>query len=306
MVDPDQFRRHLGNHLQQVALFSLPRLSQDHDQSLGPHDGVDIPDRDKMSRGCRWIRDDCGHGWSIVSRKRTTFIALISFLNLWQAHRVSKNQLALEEASAQGDEKLVRLLLDQGTKVNFEGQSYGSALYKAVSRGHESIVQLLLEKARRMRRILRDDSNALTTVSYMGHEEVVRLLLDKGADVNAQGGYYGNALQAAAWSGNEKVVRLLIDHGADANVSSIITVNALNTDHNLLIGLHYSIAYLKDIIRENIPSVKEEVGPYGSFTLIYDDKLLEDESRSCREEGIGEGSRLLCRFDPWSPLSGEN
>lgn len=366
VVDLDQFRRHLGNHLQQVALFSLPRLTQDHDQSLGPHDDVGVPDRDDMSRGCRWIRDDCGHGWSIVSLKRTTFIALASFLKLWQAHKKC-DPFALEEASRLGDEKLLRLLLDRGTEVNLQGQWYGSALYEAVFRGHESIVKLLLEKGADVNPMSSNDSgytNALTTASERGHERLVKLLLEHGADVNAQGGGYGNALQQAALSGHEKVIQLLlnsgadvnaqgghygnalqaaaandghdqivqllldhganvnaqggfygnalqaakstnlvrkmeilIDRGADANVPSIITVTVLNTDHNLVIGLHYSVGYLKQIINEEIPPVTEAIKTHvtKSVTLVYDDKVLGDESRSCREEGLGEGSHLLCR-----------
>ena len=79
VVNLDQFRQHLGKHLQQVALFSLPRLGQGHDQSLGRHYDSGIPDQDAFSVGYRWIREDCGYGWSIVSRKRATFIALAFF-----------------------------------------------------------------------------------------------------------------------------------------------------------------------------------------------------------------------------------
>lgn len=78
VVDLDEFRRHLGHHLQQVALFSLPRLNQD--QEMDSNDVVGLPDRDTMSAGYRWVRDDCGRGWSIVSSRRTTFIALAFFL----------------------------------------------------------------------------------------------------------------------------------------------------------------------------------------------------------------------------------
>ena len=68
-----------------MALFSLPRLIQGHDQSLGRHNDSEVPDRDAISEGSWWIRDDCGYGWSIVSRRRATFIALAYFLNLCPA-----------------------------------------------------------------------------------------------------------------------------------------------------------------------------------------------------------------------------
>lgn len=78
VVDLDEFRRHLGHHLQQVALFSLPRLNQG--QEMGSNHVVGILDRDSMPTGYRWIRDDCGRGWSIISGRRATFISLAFFL----------------------------------------------------------------------------------------------------------------------------------------------------------------------------------------------------------------------------------
>jgi len=89
VVDLDQFRRHLGHHLQQVALFSLPRLDQDQD--VGSNDVGGIPGRDALSKGCRWVRDDCGRGWSIISRKRTAFIAFAYFLALYRNQNQSSN-----------------------------------------------------------------------------------------------------------------------------------------------------------------------------------------------------------------------
>ena len=61
----------------------------------------------------------------------------------------------LEEASAEGQEAVIKLLLDNGADINAQGGFYG---------------------------------NALQIASAGGHKAVVKLLLDRGADVNAQGG----------------------------------------------------------------------------------------------------------------------
>ena len=101
VVDIDQFRRHLGHHLQQVALFSLPRLTQGQD--VGSNDVGGLPDRDAMSEGCLWVREDCGHGCSIISGKRATFIAFAFFLALY---RSQKEHVKGDELSkAQRDQK---------------------------------------------------------------------------------------------------------------------------------------------------------------------------------------------------------
>jgi len=94
VVNTDQFRRHLGHHLQQIALFSLPRLEGDgHDRgsnnaaltrSLG-RGGSDV--FDSSGRHYRWVREDCGRGWAAVSSRRAHFIAFAAFLTLYKKHR---------------------------------------------------------------------------------------------------------------------------------------------------------------------------------------------------------------------------
>ncbi|KAK2759476.1 hypothetical protein FQN54_002954 [Arachnomyces sp. PD_36] len=77
VVSTEQFRKHLGHHMQQVALFSLPRLQSSQDRSLGSVD-VGASDRDDASEvemgdeGCR-LR-------TIIVRKRAIFRALSFFL----------------------------------------------------------------------------------------------------------------------------------------------------------------------------------------------------------------------------------
>ncbi|KAH0559111.1 hypothetical protein GP486_004323 [Trichoglossum hirsutum] len=80
----NQFRRHLGHHLQQVALFALPRSIQDHGRSLGSNDVGGFLGRDKMSKTYLWVRDDRGRGWSIISHKRATLFAFAYFLALYR------------------------------------------------------------------------------------------------------------------------------------------------------------------------------------------------------------------------------
>jgi len=70
--------------LQQVALFALPRFVQDQDYPGGSRYPGGIPDLDAMSQGYRWVRDDCGRGWNIVSGKLATFTAIGYFLNLYR------------------------------------------------------------------------------------------------------------------------------------------------------------------------------------------------------------------------------
>lgn len=109
VVNLDHFRGHLGKHLIQVAPFSLPRLTQDPDKSLGPCEDGGVLDRDSISKGSRWIRDDCGSGWSVILRKRRTLIALASFLTLYRVKRRKVKRSELQWASTLGEEKKIQL-----------------------------------------------------------------------------------------------------------------------------------------------------------------------------------------------------
>ncbi|RYP75133.1 hypothetical protein DL771_002594 [Monosporascus sp. 5C6A] len=53
---------------------------------------------------------------------------------------------ALQAASANGHEKVVKLLLSKGADVNAQGGTYGNALQEASANGHEKVVKLLLNR----------------------------------------------------------------------------------------------------------------------------------------------------------------
>lgn len=129
---------------------------------------------------------------------------------------------ALEAASRQGSEELIRLLLANGADVNAYSGLYGNPLCNAGLSGNPQVVQMLLDNGA--------DVNAgsffilgtplMWATNQEDNEKVVELLLQQGAHVNDQGGTRGNALQNACGRGNARVVRLLLDWGADVNARS--------------------------------------------------------------------------------------
>ncbi|KAF8960319.1 hypothetical protein BDZ97DRAFT_1922228 [Flammula alnicola] len=133
---------------------------------------------------------------------------------------------ALQAASSEGHEAVVKVLLQKGAEVNAQGGRYHNALQAASSEGHESIMKLLLQKGAEVD-AQGPFGNALKVASLEGREALVKLLLEKGADVNAQGGFYGNALQAASFRGHEAIVKLLLEKGAEVNAQGGEYGNAL-------------------------------------------------------------------------------
>jgi ankyrin repeat protein len=107
--------------------------------------------------------------------------------------------IPLCRAAEEGQEEIVRLLLDKGADINAECEEddLGSALQSACSHANEELVTLLLARGANVDQQGGRFGNALQAASYNGHVQIVRLLLDAGADIHAQGGMHGNALQAA-------------------------------------------------------------------------------------------------------------
>lgn len=101
VVSLEQFRRHLGHHLQQVAMFALPRRNQDSESRQDSSAAVGRADRDDISQGYRWVRSDCGRGWSIVSNSRLKFFAFAAFNELLSV-KMRKKRLGLKQTSVFG------------------------------------------------------------------------------------------------------------------------------------------------------------------------------------------------------------
>lgn len=121
----------------------------------------------------------------------------------------------LEIASSSGNEKVVKLLCEQGAETGT------CALHEAVLNHHEHIVQLLLEHGADVNvRNKKGDTPLGKAVGY--HlEDNIRLLLEHGADVHARDRAGGTLLHTAVQtSASEGVILLLFKHGVDAHVQN--------------------------------------------------------------------------------------
>lgn len=241
-VNPDQFRRHVGKHMEQVALFSLPRLVQEKSNSLGAQDDADLRNWDNISIGCRWIRDDCGRGWSIVSRKRITFFALAYVLNLRQALKISNLTASNPEKPDGGDistrcrwmrDRWIRDDCGKGwdivsrREITFHALACVLNLRQALrDLGPLEIAleqnneELMLQQLRRNINIntqTKKFRNVLREVFRKGYTEVFRRLMDQGAGMTVEIIHYHSALQAASFHGHMAMVQLFLDRGADIN-----------------------------------------------------------------------------------------
>ncbi len=122
----------------------------------------------------------------------------------------------LHDAAKNGDLKLARQLLDQGTNPTDFDSSGEPALLIASLAGHEDIVAFLLDNGVSVESRNKGGLTALHAAAYAGNLDVVKLLVSKKAPVNDDKNFYHmSPLHAAAEEGHAEVVAFLLANKAD-------------------------------------------------------------------------------------------
>ena len=148
-----------------------------------------------------------------------------------------KGLVALVEAAREGQELIVKTLLENGASANVQDGSGITALMRASQYGHLNIVSQLIRAganvnyknptvwvmAKEYRR------TPLHAAAYNGYTDIVELLLENGATADLYDGNldkeknrYGDGpgdtpLMLAASQGNVKIVTILLKHKVDVN-----------------------------------------------------------------------------------------
>lgn len=118
---------------------------------------------------------------------------------------------ALSLAAENGQEAMVKILLENGAELDSNGQA---VLWWAARYGHDKVVKLLLDKGAKTDSTDDCGQTPLSAAAQKGHEMVVKLLLENGADVNSKVAYGKTALSFAAAEGHITILKLLIENGA--------------------------------------------------------------------------------------------
>ncbi|WEW60166.1 hypothetical protein PRK78_005651 [Emydomyces testavorans] len=110
---------------------------------------------------------------------------------------------------------LLQLLIDRGVDIDAKDQDYGqTAVQKAASQGDDEVVRLLIENGADVHARCSSDNTVLHAAALACNAETINFLIDKGLDVNATHNTGGTPLHAAASTSNIAAVRTLIDRGA--------------------------------------------------------------------------------------------
>lgn len=96
------------------------------------------------------------------------------------------NQTPLSCASGNGREATVKLLLDKGASIEAKNHYGRTPLWRAVSGGHLEIAKLLLNNGANIETKDCHGQTPLSVAAGLKHEAIVGLLLDKGANLEAR------------------------------------------------------------------------------------------------------------------------
>ncbi|KAK6358149.1 hypothetical protein TWF730_007503 [Orbilia blumenaviensis] len=162
----------------------------------------------------------------------------------------------LEEALYDGNQKVVKLLIDKVVDFNAEERK---TFELAAAGGYQKAIELLIEMD-----VDIDKNRALNWAACEGYQKLVELLIEKGANVDADEGL---TLYGAVQGGDIEMVKLLISLGADINISEGEALAEAARENNiemvkLLISLGASInmsrgkALAEAVQKGNIEMVK--------------------------------------------------
>lgn len=136
-------------------------------------------------------------------------------LTMLKAMSVEPTADRLVQYAAQSDLTAVKLLLAAGVPARATNTIHGAtALHNAAAQGHLELIRLLLDQGGKINARDVRGATPLCVASFYGQVAAAQLLLERGAAVKAEPGSSTFPLLAATQSGNAQMVALLLSHGA--------------------------------------------------------------------------------------------
>lgn len=103
---------------------------------------------------------------------------------IYARNDIGETALSRAVGSLHPNQRLVKLLLERGAKVNIRLSTSETPLHLAASKGHVAIVRPLLDHGAEVNAQTRDGLTPLNLAVRFQHPEAAKLLASRGADVN--------------------------------------------------------------------------------------------------------------------------
>jgi ankyrin repeat protein len=135
----------------------------------------------------------------------------------WKERKDRHLRMPLAWAAKNGQDGVVRFLLEKGAEVDWKDRDRRTALCEGTLGGHEAVVKLLLKNGAEVDSKDINGKTPLSHAAYEGDQAVVKLLLENGAEVESKDNNGRTPLSWAASSQNKAVVELLLKNGAEVD-----------------------------------------------------------------------------------------
>tara|TARA_R100001530_G_scaffold135802_2_gene113989 strand:+ start:2423 stop:3061 length:639 start_codon:yes stop_codon:yes gene_type:complete len=122
--------------------------------------------------------------------------------------------VALLEASSHGNDKIAKLLIDKGAKLNIVDEDGKTPLFIASSSGHVEAAELFLNEGAEINCFNANGMTPLMGSSKNGRTETAKLLIRRGADLNACNNQKCTSLMLAIRNEDIEMIKLLVKAGA--------------------------------------------------------------------------------------------
>jgi ankyrin repeat protein len=129
------------------------------------------------------------------------------------------NEKELRIAIINGDEKLARSLVEQGTNVNSHDNFGGTPLSIAIKHGHENLAKWLIEQGADINAPNHKGWTPLMFAIKAENENLAKWLIEHHADCNAHMTEGSSALSLAVRRDFVTLVEMLLNHGADVHIA---------------------------------------------------------------------------------------
>jgi len=126
----------------------------------------------------------------------------------------------LNSACKNGNEALVKLLVEHGADVNIENGKDKTPLCDACSSGNEAIAKYLVEHGAYVNEVDDIYETPLFKACSSGNEDLVKYLVEIGANINHLNSHHETPLFRACESGNKAIVKYLIEQGTYVNLTN--------------------------------------------------------------------------------------
>ena len=185
--------------------------------SLPPVSDINEPDE----QGFPWIVQAARDGNEELVRK-----LLASGADIHATQRAT-NRNALAEASLQGHQSIVDLLLQEGSKVDSTDAEGNTALHHACLKGHLAVAKSLLNEGAPVNASGPDGQSALHLAMQKPYPNVAMLLIQSRADVNTRDASFRTPLHLSASQGNVAMCSYLLNEGAQIDNREVSNFGSL-------------------------------------------------------------------------------